>query len=135
MELHLSNRKVRQYLSLAVSIADIFQVCQRMSVACILVSKEGVTFGYNGGGSGDPVSCIGGDPGTCGCVHAEANAVAKSTLTGDKLAFITVAPCKVCAALLVNHGVTGVYYLSDYRDDSGINLLRRCNVTVTKVDM
>lgn len=129
----LSQRKIRQYTRLAYSIADEFSECKRMKVACIILNDDGVTFGYNGGGKGDPVSCVGGEPGTCGCVHAEANAVAKSTLSGDKLAFVTAAPCKVCAALLVNHGVSHVYYGGYYRSDSGLLLLKRCNVGVTEV--
>ena len=133
MGLRLSNRKVRQYMALAQSIADIFPTCKRGSVACVLLSKEGVTFGYNGGAANDPMECIGGDPGLCGCVHAEANAVAKSTLVGDKLAFVTTAPCKVCAALLVNHGVTTVYYSESYRSESGLLLLNRCNVKTKEV--
>lgn len=99
----LSQRKIRQYMTLTLDIARTFSECKRAQVACALVNDDGVTFGYNGGGKGDPISCIGGEPGTCGCVHAEANAVAKSTLSGDKLAFVTTAPCKVCAALLVKY--------------------------------
>lgn len=131
--LHLSNKKIRQYLHLAEYIADNFPDCKRGKVACILVSDNGITFGYNGGAAGDPQSCIGGEPGSCGCVHAEANAVAKSMLTGNIVAFCTTAPCKVCAALLVNANVTQVYYHTKYRDDSGINLLNRCKVKVEQL--
>ena len=133
MVLHLSNKKIRQYLHLAEYIADNFPDCKRGKVACILVSDNGITFGYNGGAAGDPQSCIGGEPGSCGCVHAEANAVAKSMLTGNIVAFCTTAPCKVCAALFVNAGITSVYYSEDYRTDTGILLLRRCGVEVSKV--
>jgi len=48
--------------------------------------------------------------------------------------YLTHAPCPVCAKCIVNAGIAEVLYIKDYEPDmSGIDILRQCNVSVTKL--
>jgi dCMP deaminase len=70
-------------------------------------------------------------------IHAESNAIAKlarshnSGLGAD--IFITYSPCLECAKLIYQSGIGRVFYGEDYRDDSGIQFLRKSDVEVIKV--
>ena len=70
-------------------------------------------------------------------LHAESNAitkVAKSTMSceGAEL-YTTTCPCFDCAKLIIQAGITKVYYAEDYRDMSGVELLKKANVEVEEV--
>ena len=68
------------------------------------------------------------------CIHAEANALAKCTsMDTDKCAICTQAPCVTCAALLVNSGVQQVYYMSPYKSEEGLKILRDAGVYVQDI--
>lgn len=84
--------------------------CTKAKVGCVITDPTGqmVALGYNGLAAGGSDSC-GAAPGErCPCVHAEANAVAKAHWVGPKVAYVTMAPCETCKALLTNAGVTKV---------------------------
>lgn len=70
-------------------------------------------------------------------LHAEANClmkVAKTTNSslGSTL-YITHAPCIDCAKLIYQSGVKSVYYKHIYRNEEGVEFLKKCKVEVTKV--
>ena len=69
-------------------------------------------------------------------LHAESNAIAKvssSTESSmDSVLFCTHAPCIDCAKLIYQSGVNSVYYRNQYRDDSGIEFLKKSGVDVTQ---
>jgi len=71
-------------------------------------------------------------------LHAESNCLAKlakSPESGNGAAmFVTHSPCIDCAKLIYQSGITSVYYRHQYRDSAGIDFLKRCRVTVTKLD-
>lgn len=71
-------------------------------------------------------------------LHAESNAIAKlakSTNSGkDADIFITHSPCMECAKLIYQSGIRRVYYNEDYRDDAGIQFLRRSGIEVKKTE-
>jgi dCMP deaminase len=64
--------------------------------------------------------------------HAEANALAfaakQGISTDNSELFVTVAPCDVCAKLLIAAGVRRVYFEEDYRDPAGIELLKLAGI-------
>jgi len=70
-------------------------------------------------------------------LHAETNAiakVAKSTNSSDGAAmFITHAPCLDCAKLIHQSGIKSVFYRNEYRDTSGVDFLKNCNIEVENV--
>lgn len=71
-------------------------------------------------------------------LHAESNAimkVAKSTMSceGAEL-YTTTCPCFDCAKLIIQAGISKVYYSEEYRDMSGVELLHRANIIVEYVN-
>lgn len=107
--------------------------CHRLQVGCVLtdLSHELIVIGYNGGYKGGPNGCLGDPttPGKCGCVHAEANALTKA-FRGDKIAYVTHAPCLTCATMLINADVREVHYGDQYRHSEGTAVLEEAGVTV-----
>jgi dCMP deaminase len=71
-------------------------------------------------------------------LHAESNAIAKlakSNDSGDGAdIFITHAPCIECAKLIYQSGIGRVYYGENYRDDAGIEFLKKSGVEIEKLD-
>lgn len=70
-------------------------------------------------------------------LHAESNAimkVAKSTMScEDADLYTTTCPCFDCAKLIIQSGIKKVYYTEDYRDMSGVELLKRAEIEVEQV--
>jgi dCMP deaminase len=71
-------------------------------------------------------------------LHAETNAIAKLAKSNDSGngadIFITHAPCIECAKLIYQSGINSVYYGENYRDDSGIEFLKKSGVKIEKLD-
>jgi len=70
-------------------------------------------------------------------LHAEENAItklARSTESGEgATAFITHAPCLSCAKLLYSSGIVEVFYANWYRDNSGLDFLKKCKIGIDKL--
>jgi dCMP deaminase len=67
--------------------------------------------GYNGNYQGGPHKCDFPEAkgqARCGCVHAEQNAIAKSSFAIGLVAFTTTVPCSLCAKQLFNAGIRKV---------------------------
>lgn len=71
-------------------------------------------------------------------LHAESNAIAKLAKSNDcgdgADIFITHAPCIECAKLIYQSGISRVYYGENYRDDAGIEFLKKSGVEIEKLD-
>ncbi len=71
-------------------------------------------------------------------LHAESNAIAKLAKSNDSGLgadiFITHAPCIECAKLIYQSGINGVYYGKNYRDNAGIDFLKKSGVNIEKLD-
>lgn len=71
-------------------------------------------------------------------LHAESNAIAKLARSNESglgaSIFITHAPCIECAKLIYQSGINNVYYGNNYRDDSGIEFLKKSGVKIEQVD-
>jgi len=90
-----------------------------------------VAIGYNGNARGFPNRCDGTEPGRCGCIHSEQNAMVKAPgAMRDKVAFVTASPCVMCAKLMVQAKVTHVFYREVYRDDGGLGVLEQAGVVI-----
>lgn len=70
-------------------------------------------------------------------LHAESNAimkVAKSTMSCESAdLYTTTCPCFDCAKLIIQAGIKKVYYTEDYRDMSGVELLKTAGIDVEQV--
>lgn len=69
--------------------------------------------------------------------HAELNAIAKLAQNGyssnGASIFITRSPCIHCALLIQKCGISEVYYHEKYRDDSGIEFLKKAGIKVEQL--
>ena len=67
-------------------------------------------------------------------LHAESNAItklAKSTQSSKGgTVYITASPCVDCAKLIIQSDIKRVVYGELYKDDQGINLLKKANIEV-----
>ena len=71
-------------------------------------------------------------------LHAESNAIAKlakSTNSGQGAdLFVTHSPCIQCAKLILQAGISRVYFNSHYRDEAGVNFLKASGIVVEQLD-
>lgn len=116
------------YMRMAEELAK-RSTCARLRVGTVITDarlENVVAIGYNGNARGFPNRCDGTEPGKCGCIHSEQNALVKAPGTlPDKVAFVTASPCVMCAKLLVQAGISHLYYRKAYRSPEGIEVLRR----------
>lgn len=125
-------------LEIASSVAK-RSSCDRAQVGCVVTNLEMtqiVAYGYNGNYRGGPNACDRPDePGNCGCIHAEANALVKAPYDpGQLVLFATTCPCIGCAKLILNSRIDKVVFATTYRLGEGRRLLMDNNVTVHHVE-
>lgn len=119
--------------------------CERLKVGCV-ISRSGriLVQGYNGSPPGLP-HCPLEDvnhPGfphpsnQCLAVHAEQNAISWAARNGVALEeaeiHVTHWPCLACARSIITAGITSVMYSEQYRDSTGLMLLREAGLNVVK---
>ena len=107
--------------------------CEERKVAAIITDRELTqiySIGLNGGPKG-LVDCMCKIDGKYGCVHAEINALIKCRSDAPgKVMFVSLSPCKQCAAAIINApgGFSTVYYLQQWKDTIGIELLKKAGI-------
>ena len=134
------------YMDWATRVSQL-SYARRLQVGAVIVKDDCViSYGYNGMPAGWDNNCE--DeiryPDAEGVVlktrpevlHAESNAVsklAKTSNSGNEAdIFITHSPCLECAKLIYQSGIKRVWYGINYRDESGIDFLRKSGVEVTQ---
>ncbi len=126
------------YMKFAFDLAS-RSTCSRMKVGAVVVADDfsrvyGI--GYNGNAKGLPNQCDSDTPGDCGCLHAEDNALLKTSVGPEilKVMFVTHQPCKYCAKRIVNKGgVQKVYYSEPYRLVEGLEILEMAGIMVEQI--
>jgi len=132
------NKYDRAYLRIAREWGQL-SYCQRKKVGAIIVKDRMIiSDGYNGTPSGFENCCEDEDNLTKWYVlHAEANAilkVARSTQSCEGATlYITLSPCKDCSKLIHQSGIKRVVYQTEYKDNSGLDFLRKAGVQVACV--
>lgn len=109
----------------------------RYKVGAIVVTDDNtqvLSVGYNGDHRGGPNSVESTEPGMSGFLHAEINCLIKCDFNNPKpkRMYLTLSPCRLCAKAIVNGGIREVVYAEEYRDPSGINLLRESGIAVRR---
>src|SRR4051812_13418040 len=126
------------YLKLAETLAA-RSTCKRLQVGTVITTtdfRKVLAVGYNGNATGLPNSCDRDEPGNCGCLHSEENAVINCDAPRhiEKIVFVTHLPCVQCAKRLINLGnVKKVHYLNDYRLKDSITLLQQVGIEVSRL--
>ncbi|HZV50390.1 MAG TPA: deaminase [Candidatus Dormibacteraeota bacterium] len=125
------------YMRMAEELAK-RSTCSRSQVGSVITTgdlTQVMGIGYNGNARGLPNRCDGTEPGRCGCIHSEANALIKAgAQTPGKLMFVTTSPCPMCAKMIINSNIRRVYYRTPYRDPAGLEVLRRGGVETCRYD-
>lgn len=129
----------KTYMQMAQSIA-LHSKAIRKKVGAILVTNHGVILpGYNGCATGMSNICENEQPDGSlvtkpEVIHAELNCILKAAKEGvsvvDSVVYVTLSPCVQCAAMMIQSGVKRVVFGEQYRDNSGILLLKTAGVAV-----
>lgn len=137
----------RKFVDAHMKVAEIYanlSSARRLKVGCVIVKNDTIIgIGYNGMPSGWDNNCetyvssveeLVTKPEV---IHAESNAlskIARSTNSSEQSdMFITHAPCLQCAKLIFQSGIRKVFYREEYRDDGGVEFLKKCGVEIEKV--
>jgi dCMP deaminase len=128
------------YLELAQILAA-RSTCHRLQVGTVITTtdyRKVLAVGYNGNASGLPNHCDREEPGNCGCLHSEENAVINCDAPRfiEKVVFVTHLPCAQCAKRLINLGnVKKVFYGEEYRIKTSLELLRSVGIEVEQLKL
>lgn len=138
------------YMQNAVNMSTLSHAV-RKKVGCMLVTTENLQIGsYNGQPSGWNNVCE--DVHTTDdphfkpfeylvtkntVIHAELNAILHAARQGVSVKgstiYITLSPCSACSAMIAQAGIKRVVYQEEYRDSSGINLLKEHGIIVEQL--
>ncbi|MDX1363844.1 deoxycytidylate deaminase [Arenibacter latericius] len=128
----------RAYLRMASEWGKL-SYCKRKQVGAIIVKDRMIiSDGYNGTPTGFENTCEDEEGYTKWYVlHAEANAISKvasstQSCEGATL-YITLSPCKECSKLIHQSGIKRVVYQNDYKDDSGLQFLKKAGVELIQM--
>ena len=107
----------------------------RFQVGSVIVTEDNcqvLAVGYNGNYSGGPNEVESSNPGESGMLHAEINALIKLDYNNPKKKklYLTLSPCRMCAKAIINAGIDEVVYAVEYRDTSGVDLLRHAGIVI-----
>lgn len=113
--------------------------CKRKKVGALIVKDNMIiSDGYNGTPTGFENACEDEAGYTKWYVlHAEANAILKvasstQSCKGATL-YITMSPCKECSKLIHQAGITRLIFQNEYKDNSGLDFLRRAGVKIEQI--
>ncbi len=121
------------YMNFAESISQ-RSSCERLQVGTVITTpdfRKVLSIGYNGNAAGLKNGCDRDEPGNCGCLHSEENAVINcdSPRYVQKVIFVTHLPCAMCAKRIINLGnVIRVVFKHDYRKRDSIQIFRMGNI-------
>ncbi|MBT8325699.1 MAG: dCMP deaminase family protein [Winogradskyella sp.] len=115
--------------------------CKRRQVGALIVKDRMIiSDGYNGTPTGFENYCEDDEGYTKWYVlHAEANAILKvasstQSCKGATL-YITLSPCKECSKLIHQAGIVRVVYSIAYKDDSGLQFLRKAGINLEHIEV
>ncbi len=125
------------YLQLARVLAA-RSTCERLQVGTVITTtdyRKVLAVGYNGNATGLHNGCDRNEPGNCGCLHSEENAVINcdAPRATEKVVFVTHLPCIQCAKRLINLGnVRKVVYSEEYRLRDSVAVLESVGIEVVR---
>ena len=140
----------QKFIDAHMKVAEVYaelSSAKRLHVGVVVVKNDRIiSIGYNGMPAGWDNNCEDIKVDNDGqyelrtkpeVLHAETNAIAKvaksTNSTDGATMFITHAPCLDCAKLAYQSGINSVYYRNSYRNDDGIDFLKKCKVEVCQI--
>lgn len=135
--------KLDRYFINVAKLTSELSYGRRAKVGAI-VTKDNriISIGYNGTPPGfDNNLEIENDDGTLTTkpevIHAEMNAICYAAKTCIELdgatIYLTLSPCHECAKLIIQCGIKRVVYTSEYRDTTGLEILRKAGIVCEKI--
>jgi dCMP deaminase len=138
---------VKAYMDTAKCFAKLSSA-RRLHVGAIVVKDDRIiSIGYNGMPAGWDNNC---EDETIDdrwyvtlktkpeVLHAETNAIAKLARSNDSGLgadlFVTHSPCLECAKLIYQSGISRVWFGQAYRDDAGIDFLKKSGIEVNSLE-
>ena len=140
----MKNKFIKLYMDWAMRTAQLSHA-RRLQVGAVIVKDDSViSYGYNGMPAGWDNNCEDelwnvhdGDytlKTKPEVLHAESNAIAKLAKSNNSgngaTIFITHAPCLDCAKLIYQSGINSVYYQNSYRNNDGVDFLKKSGIGV-----
>ena len=72
-------------------------------------------------------------------LHAEANAITKvaksNNSSENSTLYVTTSPCMECSKLIIQSGIKRVVFVEKYRDETGVDLLKRANIEIVQIKL
>jgi dCMP deaminase len=142
----MKQKFINLYMDWALRTAQLSHA-RRLKVGAVIVKDDSViSYGYNGMPAGWDNNCedeLYQQDGNAGLktkpevLHAESNAIAKLAKSSNSGSgadiFITHSPCIECAKLIYQSGIKRVWFGEQYRNDDGINFLKKSNISVNQI--
>jgi len=128
----------KAYLKMALEWGKL-SYCKRRRVGALIVKDRMIiSDGYNGTPAGFENICEDDEGYTKWYVlHAEANAILKVASSAQSCRgatlYITLSPCRECSKLVHQSGIKRVVYIEEYKDDSGIEFLKKAHIDVVQI--
>jgi dCMP deaminase len=73
----------------------------------------------------------------CRGIHAEQNAIIQAAFHGVSVKgaslYCTNQPCSICAKMIINAGITTIYYRSGYADELARDMLAEAGIAVIQI--
>ncbi len=116
--------------------------CPRRSVGAVIVKQKRIlATGYNGAPSGmdhcTDVGCLMVDDHCVRTLHAEQNAILQAAQFGvstlEAEIYTTSSPCLNCAKMIINAGITKVWFQDGYPDEMALSFLQEAGVDVEQL--
>lgn len=140
------------FMGIARVVASRSNCLKRKVAAVIVKDRRIISTGYNGtprgtrncNEGGCPRCSSGADSGTqleeCVCCHGEENAIVQAAYHGvsvkDAAIYVTCAPCLQCTKMIINSGISQVYYHLDYPlSATSLALLKEAGVQLHRVEL
>ena len=138
--------KENYYLDIAETVLE-RSTCLRRRVGAVAVKdKRILATGYNGAPSKVAhcldIGCLREQLGVpsgqrheiCRGLHAEQNVIIQAAVHGISLAgaevYCTHQPCLICSKMLINCGITKIWYASGYPDELAMQMLNEADITL-----
>lgn len=139
------------FMSIAEMVAK-RSTCLRRSVGAVLVKdKRILATGYNGAPRNlrhcAETGCLREKLGVksgerhelCRGIHAEQNAIVQAAYYGvpihGSVIYCTNLPCSICTKMLINAGVTGIFYKEGYPDPMSLEMFEEAGIFLSKTDV
>ena len=140
----MTQKRLDEYFMKVAQLTAELSYAQRKKVGAVLVKDNRIiSIGYNGTPKNWPDNICEEvlDDGTLKTksivVHAESNALfwcsKTEIITEGATMYLTLSPCSTCALAIIQSGIKRVAYLEEYRDTSGIDILKKVGILVDKI--